>query len=52
MFIICACSLAKKLAIAALATGDALAQVASQTVESLSVISQVSSLIIFRPLIS
>jgi thiamine biosynthesis protein ThiI len=52
MFIRCACRLAEKLAITALATGDALAQVASQTIESLSVISQVSSLIIFRPLIS
>ncbi|CAG8723880.1 8666_t:CDS:2, partial [Ambispora leptoticha] len=40
MFIRCACFLAEKLAIAALATGDALAQVASQTIESLSVISQ------------
>jgi len=52
MFIRCACFLAEKLAIAALATGDSLAQVASQTVESLNVISQVSSLIILRPLIS
>ncbi|CAH1755798.1 23174_t:CDS:2 [Entrophospora sp. SA101] len=52
MFIRLACRLAEKLAIIALATGDSLAQVASQTVESLTVISQVSSLIIFRPLIS
>ena len=52
MFVRCACFLAKKIEIAALATGDSLAQVASQTIESLNVISQVSSLIMFRPLIS
>jgi len=42
MFIRCACFLAEKLAITALATGDSLAQVASQTLESLAVIQQAS----------
>nr|CAG8435682.1 12342_t:CDS:2 [Entrophospora candida] len=42
MFIRCACFLAEKLAITTLATGDSLAQVASQTLESLAVIQQAS----------
>ncbi|CAG8669802.1 5627_t:CDS:2, partial [Ambispora gerdemannii] len=52
MFIRTACWLAQKLKIDALATGDSLAQVASQTLASLAVIQQVSSLIILQPLIS
>ncbi|CAG8567002.1 1304_t:CDS:1 [Ambispora gerdemannii] len=52
MFIRLACSLAQELKIRAIATGDSLSQVASQTLESLAVIQQVSSLIILQPLIS
>lgn len=52
MFIRLACSLAQKLKIDAIATGDSLSQVASQTLESMAVIQQVSSLIILCPLIS
>ncbi|CAI2199056.1 11900_t:CDS:1, partial [Funneliformis geosporum] len=48
MFIRCAGLLAKKLAITALATGDSLAQVASQTLESLGVIQQ-ASITAFEP---
>ncbi|CAJ0886496.1 6901_t:CDS:1, partial [Entrophospora sp. SA101] len=42
----------QELKIRAIATGDSLSQVASQTLESLAVIQQVSSLIILQPLIS
>ena len=52
MFIRLACLLAKKLEIKAIATGDSLSQVASQTLESLEVIQQASSLVILQPLIS
>ncbi|RHZ35455.1 tRNA uracil 4-sulfurtransferase ThiI [endosymbiont GvMRE of Glomus versiforme] len=52
MFIRLACSLAQELEIKAIATGDSLSQVSSQTLESLTVIQQVSSLIILQPLIS
>jgi len=52
MFIRLGCWLADKLKILAVATGDSLAQVASQTLESLVVLQQVSSLVIFWPLIS
>lgn len=52
MFVRLACQLAEKLAIKAIATGDSLAQVASQTLESLVVIQSVSSLVILWPLIS
>jgi thiamine biosynthesis protein ThiI len=46
MFIRYACWLAQKLKIKALATGDSLAQVASQTLESLEVVQKISSLVI------
>jgi thiamine biosynthesis protein ThiI len=52
MFIRLACSLAQELKIKAIATGDSLSQVASQTLESLVIIQQVSSLVILCPLIS
>jgi thiamine biosynthesis protein ThiI len=52
MFIRLAGFLAQKLKIRAIATGDSLAQVASQTLESLEVIQQVSDLVILQPLIS
>ncbi|CFW93450.1 putative tRNA sulfurtransferase [endosymbiont DhMRE of Dentiscutata heterogama] len=51
-FVRLACSLAQELKIGAIATGDSLAQVASQTLESLAVIHQVSSLIILCPLLT
>jgi len=47
MFIRIGCWLADKLKFMAIATGDSLAQVASQTLESLSVLYSVSSLVIF-----
>jgi adenylyl- and sulfurtransferase ThiI len=47
MFIRLGCWLADKLKIMAIATGDSLAQVASQTLESLAVLYSVSSLVIF-----
>jgi len=52
MFIRLACSLAQELKIKAIATGDSLSQVASQTLESLAAIQHVSSLPILCPLIS
>lgn len=52
MFIRLSCSLAQKLKISAIATGDSLSQVASQTLESLAVTQRVSSLVILQPLIS
>lgn len=52
MFIRVTCYLAKKIFIKAIANGDSLAQVASQTLESLSVIHSVSSLLLLCPLIS
>jgi tRNA uracil 4-sulfurtransferase len=52
MFIRLGCWLADELKIMAIATGDSLAQVASQTLESLAVLYSVSSLVIFWPLIS
>ncbi|KLL05144.1 MAG: thiamine biosynthesis protein ThiI [Mycoplasmataceae bacterium RV_VA103A] len=51
MFIRLACSLAQELKTDAIATGDSLSQVASQTLESLAVIQQVSSLIVLCPLV-
>ncbi|MCE8163034.1 MAG: tRNA 4-thiouridine(8) synthase ThiI [Candidatus Moeniiplasma glomeromycotorum] len=52
MFIRLAGRLAQELKIKAIATGDSLAQVASQTLESLEVVQQVSSLLLLQPLIS
>jgi len=52
MFIRLGCWLADKLKIKAIATGDSLGQVASQTLESLVVLQQVSSLVVLWPLIS
>jgi len=52
MFVRLACSLAQELKIGAIATGDSLSQVASQTLESLAAIQHVSSLPILCPLIS
>jgi len=52
MFIRLACSLAQELKIKAIATGDSLSQVASQTLESLEIIQQVNSLVMLQPLIS
>lgn len=52
MFIRVADLLAQKLAIKAVATGDSLAQVASQTLESLITIQVVNSLILLWPLIA
>jgi thiamine biosynthesis protein ThiI len=52
MFMRLACSLAKSLEIRAIATGDSLAQVASQTLESLEAVQQASSLLLLQPLIT
>ncbi|MDR1670608.1 MAG: tRNA 4-thiouridine(8) synthase ThiI [Spiroplasmataceae bacterium] len=52
MFMRLACSLAKKLGIKAIATGDSLAQVASQTLESLETVQQANSLLLLQPLIT
>ncbi|MCE8159077.1 MAG: tRNA 4-thiouridine(8) synthase ThiI [Candidatus Moeniiplasma glomeromycotorum] len=52
MFVRLACRLAQELKITAIATGDSLAQVASQTLESLTVVQQASSLLFLQPLIS
>ena len=52
MFLRVASRLAEKLNILVLATGDSLAQVSSQTVESLAVILKVSSRIVFQPLLA
>lgn len=52
MFVRIANLLAKKLGIKILATGDSLGQVASQTIESLTVVNEVSPLVILRPLIT
>lgn len=52
MFIRLACRLAQSLKIKAIATGDSLAQVASQTLESLEVVQQASSFLLLQPLIS
>ncbi|KLL01603.1 MAG: thiamine biosynthesis/tRNA modification protein [Mycoplasmataceae bacterium RC_NB112A] len=52
MFIRLACRLAQRLKIRAIATGDSLAQVASQTLESLEVVQQASSLLLLQPLLS
>lgn len=52
MFMRIANYLARKLRIKILATGDSLGQVASQTIESLSVIADVSDMVILRPLIT
>ena len=47
-----ACRVAERHGLAALVTGEALGQVASQTVENLSTINRVSSLPILRPLVA
>jgi len=52
MFIRLACRLAQELKITTIATGDSLAQVASQTLESLTVVQQAGSLLLLQPLIS
>jgi thiamine biosynthesis protein ThiI len=52
MFIRLSCIIAEKNDILCIATGDALGQVASQTIESLDVISSVSSKLIICPLIT
>ncbi|WP_338982183.1 tRNA uracil 4-sulfurtransferase ThiI [Spiroplasma endosymbiont of Eupeodes luniger] len=52
MFMRIANYLGRKLRIKILATGDSLGQVASQTIESLSVIADVSDMVILRPLIT
>jgi tRNA uracil 4-sulfurtransferase len=52
MFIRLACTLAQELKIKAIATGDSLSQVASQTLESLEIIQEVNSLVMLQPLIS
>ena len=52
MFIRLACRLAQTLKIKTIATGDSLAQVASQTLESLVVVQQSSSLLLLQPLIT
>ena len=46
-----ACMLAKKLKCKALLTGESLGQVASQTVENMSVINNASSMLVLRPLV-
>ena len=45
-------AIAKKNKMLALSTGESLAQVASQTVESMSTISKVTDLLIYRPLLT
>ncbi|WNE39936.1 MAG: putative tRNA sulfurtransferase [Mycoplasmataceae bacterium] len=52
MFMRLACYLSQSLKIKAIATGDSLAQVASQTLESLEVVQQASSLLLLQPLIT
>ncbi|WP_339022990.1 tRNA uracil 4-sulfurtransferase ThiI [Spiroplasma endosymbiont of Crioceris asparagi] len=52
VFLIIANKLSEKIGASAIITGDSLGQVASQTIESMSVISEVSEKIILRPLIT